>query len=150
MRTNKMAESYLFQAEARLMDASKAVKEGNHPYAVRLAQESHELSLKAILRLAGIEYPKAHDVGIALLAEKERFPKWLRQRIPRLKEASKALAKDRGPAMYGDEERGIPPTELFTKEHAQEAVKEAEYAFKTIKRFYQEFISPIKRGEGKS
>jgi HEPN domain-containing protein len=39
-----------------------ALVEGNYPYTVRLSQECVELSLKAVLKAVGIEYPKIHDV----------------------------------------------------------------------------------------
>ena len=58
-----MAKAYLRQAEARIRTAERALKEGNYPYSVRQAQEAVELSLKATLRLVGIEPPKWHDVG---------------------------------------------------------------------------------------
>jgi len=32
-------------------------------YCVRASQEAVELSIKAILRLIGVEYPKTHDPG---------------------------------------------------------------------------------------
>lgn len=59
----KIAKSYLHQAEARLNDAKDALLEANYPYAVRLSQECVELSLKASLKIVGIEYPKVHDVS---------------------------------------------------------------------------------------
>lgn len=62
MKLLKIAKSYLRQAEARLRDAIDAFSESNYPYAVRLSQECVELSLKAVLKAVGIEYPKIHDV----------------------------------------------------------------------------------------
>ncbi|RLI23707.1 hypothetical protein DRO58_08680, partial [Candidatus Bathyarchaeota archaeon] len=60
MRLLKVAKSYLRQAKARLEDAKEAFLESNYPYAVRLSQECVELSLKAVLKAVGIEYPKIH------------------------------------------------------------------------------------------
>jgi HEPN domain-containing protein len=58
----KIAKSYLRQAEARLKDFGRAFSDHNYPYAVRLSQDYVELSLKAVLKSVGIEYPKIHDV----------------------------------------------------------------------------------------
>ncbi|MEM4807540.1 MAG: HEPN domain-containing protein, partial [Nitrososphaerota archaeon] len=77
----KIAKSYLRQAEARLKDAKDALAEGNYPYAVRLSQECVELSLKAVLKAVGIDYPKVHDVSDILLDIKERFPEWFKAEI---------------------------------------------------------------------
>ena len=57
-----MAKAYLRQAESRLEDAEDAFDDRNYPYCLRLSQECVELSLKASLRLVGIEYPKIHGV----------------------------------------------------------------------------------------
>ncbi|MEM3563261.1 MAG: HEPN domain-containing protein [Candidatus Jordarchaeaceae archaeon] len=59
----KLAKSYIYQASSRVKDAREALDEKNYPYAVRLSQEAVELSLKAVLRLVGIEYPKIHDLS---------------------------------------------------------------------------------------
>ena len=68
MKLVEMAEAYLRQASFRLRYAGDALRAGNHPYALRLSQECVELSLKAALRLVGIEYPKVHDVsGLSLI-----------------------------------------------------------------------------------
>ncbi|MEM1818481.1 MAG: HEPN domain-containing protein, partial [Nitrososphaerota archaeon] len=91
----KIAKSYLRQAEARLKDAKDALAEGNYPYAVRLSQECVELSLKAVLKAVGIDYPKVHDVSDILLDIKERFPEWFKAEIEFLRESSKILAKKR-------------------------------------------------------
>jgi HEPN domain-containing protein len=44
---------------------------------VRLSQECVELSLKAVLKAVGIEYPKIHDVSDILIDFVDRFPEWL-------------------------------------------------------------------------
>ncbi|MBS7645703.1 HEPN domain-containing protein [Candidatus Bathyarchaeota archaeon] len=66
----------LEQAYSRLKTARIALKDGNHAYTVRSSQECVELSLKAALRLVGVEYPKKHDVSRVLLMNKEKFPEW--------------------------------------------------------------------------
>ena len=58
-----LAKDYLRRARARLIAAEDATKRGDYPETVRYSQECVELSLKACLRMAGIEYPKVHDVG---------------------------------------------------------------------------------------
>jgi len=72
-----MAESYLKDAEHSLVEARRAARSKMYHRAVRRAQESTELALKAVLRLIGVEYPKEHDVGGSLLrVDKKKLPSW--------------------------------------------------------------------------
>lgn len=117
-----MAESYLKQANERIHHAEEALKGGNYPYVIRQSQEAVELSLKAALRLVGIEPPKWHDVGPILMQNSERFPEWFAKSIPKMASISRKLRREREPSMYGDEESGLPPEYLYTAEDAQEAL----------------------------
>ena len=66
MNTEAMARAYIEDAEYSFSEAKVAFEKGIYHRAVRRAQECIELSLKAILRLVGIEYPRQHDVSIVL------------------------------------------------------------------------------------
>lgn len=46
-----------------MIDAESALKRGDYPETMRYSQEAVEMSLKAVLRVMAIEYPKVHDVG---------------------------------------------------------------------------------------
>ncbi|MCS7113691.1 MAG: HEPN domain-containing protein, partial [Candidatus Bathyarchaeota archaeon] len=76
MNSLELARSNIRQTEERLKHAREALETGNNPYVVRQCQEAVELSLKAALRLVGVEPPKWHDVGPLLRREKGRFPSW--------------------------------------------------------------------------
>jgi len=139
-----MARTYLEQAEVRLRTARSAYMEQSYAFTVRQSQECVELSLKAALRLYGVEYPRGHDVSQILLRVKERFPRWFADEIEKLAEISAELAKWRGPSMYGDEERGIPPSELFGKEHAGSAMKDAEFVYRVCRKLFRDFLKKMK------
>jgi HEPN domain-containing protein len=53
------------------------------------------------------------------------FPDWFRDELPKIKVASVWLTEKRGIAMYGDEIRGVAPSELFTRADAEAALKYA-------------------------
>ena len=53
-----MCKSYLNEAKLRLKTAITAFRDGEYAYCIRQCQEAVELSLKAALRLVGIEPPK--------------------------------------------------------------------------------------------
>jgi hypothetical protein len=61
-----LAEECLHRTERYLREARNAYAEGDFPTAIRRNQESVELSVKAALRLLGIEYPRKHDVSDVL------------------------------------------------------------------------------------
>lgn len=130
MRMDSLARDYLRRAEARLISARYALEKGYYPEVVRYSQECVELSLKACLRLVGVEYPKVHDVGDILRAESERFPGWFREEVDRLAEISRDLAEKRAPSMYGVEVAGKSPEELFNKDDAVKALEDAELVHK--------------------
>jgi HEPN domain-containing protein len=130
----RVAKSYLRQAEARLEDAIEALEEENHLYAVRLSQECVELSLKAVLRVIGIEYPKVHEVSDLLLEFSERLPEWFRAEIGFVRESSKILYKKREPSLYGDEEALLPPNEVMDRGDAEDATKRAKRIYGLCRR----------------
>jgi HEPN domain-containing protein len=112
-RINSFAKDYILRAKERLTNASSALRRKSYPEVIRYSQEATELSLKASLRIIGIEYPKVHDVSDVLISSKDRFPHWFEKEIPNLAKFSRSLAEKRSAAMYGVEVSGKPPGEIF-------------------------------------
>ena len=138
MNNVSMAQSYLRQAEERIRHAKEALERGNYPYVVRQCQESVELLLKAALRLVGVEVPKWHDVGPVLKREAQRFPEWFQVEIPALARISRKLRREREPSMYGDEESGTPPDELYDRSDAEEALNYALNVYSIVLKLIQQ------------
>ncbi len=138
MRMDDLARDYLRRAEARLASARYALNQGYYPEVVRYSQECVELSLKACLRLVGVEYPKVHDVGDVLRAESMRFPSWFREEVDRLAEISRNLAEKRAPSMYGVEIAGKSPDDLFNKDDAMKALERAELVQRLAKKLLEQ------------
>ncbi len=113
MEIVKFARDYLKRGEERTMAAGEALKRRSFPEVIRFSQEATELSLKAALRLKGIEYPKVHDVGDVLLLSKSRFPAWFRENIDWMVRFSAEMAEKRSLALYGVEASGKSPSEIF-------------------------------------
>jgi len=90
------------------------------------------LSLKALLRLKGIDVPKIHDVGDILLEFKERFSPSTRKVLLKLKRISRYLRKERELSFYGDLD--FIPTERYTKKYAQKAIADAFYVVKIVEK----------------
>ena len=142
MINKRMAENYLRDAQAILVEAKAARRRRLSHRAVRLAQESFELSVKGMLRSIGVEYPKEHEVSDALKENTARFPEWFQSQITYLEDASVWLAEKRGPSMYGDEIAGKPASQLFTDADSRKAVEHAAEAVRIAERLLREFFGP--------
>lgn len=125
----RLAADYLRRAESRLKSGEAALERKEYPDVVRYSQECVELSLKGCLRAVGVEYPREHDVSDVLLDAVNLFPDWFRKDMEEMARISRKLALARGPSTYGEEERGIPPSELFGKGDAEEALNDASFVF---------------------
>lgn len=140
MNNVEMARSYFRQAKERVKHAREALETGNYAYTIRQSQEAVELALKGVLRLLAIEPPKWHDVGPILKRHRDKFPEWFRSRIDELASMSRKLRREREASMYGDEETGTPPDQLYSRADAEEALSYAETTLSLCVRLLEEFI----------
>jgi HEPN domain-containing protein len=143
MKNKSMAEAYADRARRCLGEAQAAIEARDYPGVVRRAQECVELSLKCALRLYGVEYPREHDPSKVLLQVKNRFPKWFAAKLEEFGKISAELAKHRGPSVYGDEERGIPPSELYGEREAESALEEAKLVHQACEKLLIEFLKKV-------
>jgi hypothetical protein len=133
------AKALLDEAQVRLEAAKIFLERGRYSYVVRQSQECVELSLKSILRVAGIEYPKQHEVSDILLEKKDLYPQWLVEELRNVSRISKELMMKRMPSMYGEETIGKPPRSLFNREDAESSVKSAEHVHNLATRLMSEW-----------
>lgn len=129
MNLRALAEGYLRQGKARLDDAADAIADGNFPYALRLSQECVELSVKAALRSAAIEYPKLPEVSDLLETFEDRFPPWFAEEVSFIRATSSSLFKKRELAFYGGEDTALPPEKVIGEEDGKNAVGSARRVF---------------------
>jgi HEPN domain-containing protein len=120
-----LAQAYLVKARARLKILPVLRGERAFSDVVREAQEIVELALKGMLRQVGIEPPKWHDVGGALLEFADRFPPEVARGVDRLAAISSWLRKEQEFAFYGDVD--FVPTEQYSLDDADRAIEDAEY-----------------------
>ena len=126
MTNGALAVSYLAKAEMRLGTLPVLFEQAGYSDVVREAQEIVELALKGMLRQAGVETPRWHDVGGVLREHAGRFPAVAAEQIERLAEISAWLRQNRELSFYGDD--GFIPTERYTRDHAQRAMDGARLA----------------------
>lgn len=127
-----LANDYLNESKLRIETAENALIKKACAYCIRQSQEAAELSLKAALRIIGVDFPKWHDVGEILLREKEKFPNEFQEHVPNMALISAALTKKREPAMYGDELSAMPPSKIFNEKDADDALKNAKFCYSHV------------------
>lgn len=140
MTSRKIARDYLGKAEARLEALHLFLRLGRHDDVVREAHEALELLLKGALRFVGLDPPRRHDPGPVLLRHLERFPPSWQERAVEICAVAERLFAERGPAFYGDEDELIPPSELFHRAEAEEAIATVE----ELLRLYRELLEHTK------
>lgn len=134
MTSEEVAAGLLRRAALRAETMRRWLADGFAPDAFRAAQECVELSLKALLFRAGIDPPKWHDVGDVLLAHAARIPGLSAAEAAEFALRSAQLRRRREQAMYGDEDRSLPPEALISRDDARAAVEWAERVYETCRR----------------
>jgi len=136
MNNINMAEALFEDALDRLLEAEENLKNDKFHRAVRLCAESVELGLKAIFYYLGIDFPKEHDVAkffdnipivrnVLTVSERRMIRK-----------INQILAKHRIASFYGDPS-GIPPSALFSKKQAKEAIEGCRYVLDAVTKITQ-------------
>ena len=119
MRNQTLAVDHVRRAGARLRALDVLYDAESWADVVRESQEVVELALKGLLRAAGVDPPRVHDVADVLGAERGRLPAALAGDIERLAEASRSLRRDRELAFYGAED--LTPSDFYRKADADAA-----------------------------
>ncbi len=132
MTNESLARSYLIKAEKRMKVLSILFEEADYSDVVREAQEIVELSLKGMLRFAGIEPPKFHDVGALIIEHKDKFKGVTLNNAKKIAKISKELRKERELAFYGDID--FIPTEEYTSDDARKAIKNTNFVLEIAKK----------------
>ncbi len=119
MRNAALAADYVKRAAARLEAIDALIEVGSWADVVRESQEVVELALKGLLRVAGVDPPRLHDVSDVLKAEQGRLPPGLRSDVDELAEISRALRRDRELSFYGAED--LTPSDFYRPDDAEKA-----------------------------
>lgn len=126
MTSRKIARDYLGKVEARAEALRLFLARNRHDDVVREAHEAIELLIKGALRFVGVDPPRRHDPGPILLRHLDRFPAAWGEQAPEICRIAERLFAERGHAFYGDEDDLVPPSELFARAEAEEAIAAVE------------------------
>jgi hypothetical protein len=125
MNNATLARSYLLKSQKRLKILDVLLEESAYSDVMREAQEIVELALKGVLRQAGIEPPKWHDVSSLIIEFRDRFPEAVNEDVERIAEISAYLRKEREISFYGDID--FIPTEEYSRDDALRAITDAKF-----------------------
>ena len=131
MRNQTLAVDHLRRAEARVRALDVLYDAKSWADVVRESQEVVELALKGLLRAAGVDPPRIHDVADVLLAERIRLPDGVAENLDRLVAASRTLRRDRELAFYGAED--LTPSDFYKQADADEARASARFVVKVVR-----------------
>ena len=131
MRNQSLASDHVRRAEARLRALDVLFEAESWADVVRESQEVVELALKGLIRSAGVDPPRIHDMADVLLAESERLPAALAGEVARLAEASRQLRRDRELAFYGAED--LTPSEFYKRRDAEKARQAARLVVRLVR-----------------
>lgn len=120
MRNRNLASDYIRRATIRLRALDVLYDAESWADVVRESQEVVELALKGLLRAAGIDPPRVHDVADVIDAERPRLPAALSDDDAEcLASASRGLRRDRELAFYGAED--LTPSDFYRQGDADQA-----------------------------
>lgn len=117
-----LARDYLRRARMRVKAVEALVAAGDFADAVRESQETVELAIKALLKLKGLTYPRAHDVARLLRGAEISGSLLTAQEVGEVEMVSKALRRDRELSFYGDED--VVPLEYYERTDAELALRQ--------------------------
>lgn len=133
MTNREFGRAYIEDARVILAEAAASLEQGHFHRTVRKCQESVEMALKGLLRVAGIEYPKAHRVGRVLL-ESAVAQVVSPERLRDIARMADELADAREEAFYGSESSSA--VDLFTRDDAVDALRKG----KVVEVFVRELM----------
>ena len=132
MKNKVSALGFLSDAEIILEEANTSFERGRWHRVVRKCQEATELSVKALFKYLGLEYPKSHILGKVIKKEIGRHKLFENEELNKIAFITDALAFDREPSFYGSPD-GVAASELFAKDDAEEALKNSEWLIRMIR-----------------
>ena len=138
MTNDRAAQAYIDDGFLISSEARGSLEEQQYHRVVRKCQEAVELMLKGLLRFLGVDYPKFHDIGNVLEKILKGKGIFSEDEIQQLVEINRTLAMDRALSFYGAED-GTPASVLFTKDDAEEALRECDEVQQLVQRFLDRY-----------
>ena len=125
MKNTDLAYDYVDRAGKRLRAVETLLELEAWADVVRESQEVVELAMKGLLRFAGVEPPRLHDVSDLVGEHRAAYPRALQKKLARMAAISRGLRRDRELAFYGSED--LTPSQFYKESDAREAIEGARF-----------------------
>jgi len=136
-----LAADYLRRGRLRVRAVEALIDARDFADAVREAQETVELAVKALLKLRGLSYPRAHDVARLLRDPSIAGQLLSDEEVGEIETASRALRRDRELAFYGDED--VLPLEYYELSDAEDALGKLRRVLDLVGKAFAQAGTPI-------
>ncbi|HLK10394.1 MAG TPA: HEPN domain-containing protein [Candidatus Binatia bacterium] len=136
-----LARDYLRRARLRVRAVEALIAVQDFADAVCEAQETVELAVKAVLKLTGLSFPRAHDVSRLLRDPAVTGPVLTPDEVAEVEQASKALRRDRELAVYGDED--VVPLEYYERADADAALVALRRVLELVGKAFERNGTPV-------
>jgi len=136
-----LALDYIRRARLRVHAVEALIAAQDHADAVRESQESVELAVKALLKLRGLSYPRAHDVARLLRDPAIAGTVLLPDELAKVESVSKALRRDRELSFYGDED--VVPLSYYERSDADAALASLLEVLAIVERAFARSGTPV-------
>ena len=133
MTTDELALDYFRRAKVRRQVLDLLHNAGEYADVVREAQELIERAMNGMLRWAGIDPPRWHDVGSVLIEHRGLLPAAIEPSLEAIVKASARLRKEREAAFYG--EIDLVPGRSYDLESAKLAMEWADLVLAALQYF---------------
>jgi HEPN domain-containing protein len=136
-KRRNFAKLGLERAKDWLQGAKRAVEDDRWNDVVYSSQMAVEQSVKAVLFVLGVDYPKEHDVSDVFLkvVSEKKLPPWFKDQSPLIADVIAELAEQRGLAGYGFE---LGVGRRYFKDYAPEALQKAELVLRACEKLFEE------------
>jgi len=133
MKNFKSGDRLIEDAEIYYKEMKMAFKEKRYNIVIRRAQEVVELSLKGILKIGCVDYPKVHNVApLFVKFVKEKKLEFDEKILEKIQNISEKLSKERAPAFYGEK--------IYNEEEAKEAFEGAKEILEFVKNLKMKLV----------
>lgn len=136
MKNADLGRDYVSRAAKRLKAVETLFELETWADVVRESQEVVELAMKGLLRVAGVEPPRLHDVSDLIVEYRSAFPPALRRKLARMAEVSRGLRRDRELAFYGSED--LTPSHFYKETDARTAMDGARFVVRSASSLFDD------------
>ncbi|MFW5704536.1 MAG: HEPN domain-containing protein [Nanoarchaeota archaeon] len=140
MDKSKFIKNYIQTSQRRIKYCENALNDKDFAYVVRESQTIVELCFKALLYRYNFVFPDKPEVSSDLKEVLEIYSDNIKKNYKKFAKLSKELRRNRELALYGDPDADKVSNEFFTKDQAENYLKEVKELLEIVKEELVDFL----------